>query len=95
MKDEVLEELKKDENCKKKIFTKRKVKGIINKDYNPFEVNYKIYQRRDGLYNMKKILLDEEMKKLSFKDKLITKIFGRTFINVYKMGIEKGFNSRM
>lgn len=83
----------------KKVFTKNKANDIIKKDYNPFEVNYKlIYKRRSGLYKMKRIknlLKKEEIKKFNFKDRIGVLIFNRTFIKVYKMGIEKGFNSRM
>ena len=38
------------EKFKKKLFTKNKAKDIINKNYNPLKVNYKIIYERDGLY---------------------------------------------
>lgn len=59
MKDLVLNGIKKYEKKEEKVFTKKKIKDIMNKNCNPFKVNYKIYKRRDGLYNMKEILLKE------------------------------------
>ena len=47
----------------KKVFTKKKIKDIIKKDYNPFKVDYKIiYKRGSRLYNMEDIVLEEKNK---------------------------------
>lgn len=91
MKDVLLKE----EN-KGKVFTKKKAKDIIKKDYNPLKVNYRlIYKRRDGLYKMEKEILKEIKVALNIKEKIVAGILGKTFVKVYKKGIEKGFNSRM
>lgn len=55
MKDVV--KVKKEE---KKVFTNLKGNDTIKKNHNPFKVNYKIYQRRDGLY-MNNIELNKEI----------------------------------
>lgn len=47
MKKKILEKVKKREQ---KVFTKKKGSDIITKDYNPFEVNCKIYERRSWLH---------------------------------------------
>ena len=38
------------EKNKRKVFTKKKAKYIINKDYNPLKVNYKLIYERDDIY---------------------------------------------
>ncbi len=58
-KEVVLGEVRKDKKLKEKVFTKKKKKDIIKKDCNPFEVNNKIYKRRDGLCNMEDVVLKE------------------------------------
>jgi len=91
MKNVVLEEI---EN-QRKVFTKKKEKDIIKKNCNPLKVNYKrIYKRGSGLY-MENIILKEIRKNLDWKDKIISHTFSKTLIKVYKLGIEKGFNSRI
>ena len=64
----VREEKKFFEKKQEKVFTKKKVNSTIKKDYNPFEVNYKIYQRRDGLYNMQDVVLEKNKKELNIKE---------------------------
>ncbi len=66
----------------KKVFTKKKIKDTIKKKYNPFEVNYKIYKRRDGLY-MNKEVLKEIKKDLNFKERVIVHINKNTFFKVF------------
>lgn len=86
-------ENKKDE---KKVFTKKKIRDTMKKDYNPLKVNYRlICKRRDEFYKMKKEILKELKRGFSCQEKLIVNIFPKTFIKAYKKGIEKGFNSRM
>lgn len=58
MKYVVLKKIKKIEG---KVFTRKKISNTIKKNYNPFEVNCKIYKRRDGLYNMEKETVLKEM----------------------------------
>ena len=90
MKDVVL----KAEN-KRKVFTKEKGNSRININYNPLKVNYRlIYKRRDGLH-MEKGILKEIKAILNFKEKIFACLLRKTFIKVYKKGIEKGFNSKM
>lgn len=59
MKDVVLKEIRKNEKKGEKVFTKKKAKDIIIRNYNPFGVDYKFYKRGSGLYNMKDIILKE------------------------------------
>lgn len=59
MKDVVLKEIRKNEKKGEKLFTKKESKVTIRKNYNPLKVNYKIYKRGSGLYNMKDIILKE------------------------------------
>ncbi len=61
MKDLVSEELKENEG---KVFTKKETKDIIKKDYNPFEVNSKIYKRRSELF-MEEMIKGEIEKELN------------------------------
>lgn len=44
----------KKKKLEEKVFTKKKGNDIISKDYNPFEVNCKIYERRSELQKMEK-----------------------------------------
>lgn len=41
------------------------------------------------------VVLDEINKELNWKERIIGHVLRRTFIKIYKKGIEKGFNSRM
>ena len=61
MKDLVSEELKENEG---KVFTKKIGNDIIKKDYNPFEVNSKIYKRRSELF-MEEMIKGEIEKELN------------------------------
>ncbi len=88
MKDVVL----KDEKEEEKLFTKNKNKITIKKNYNPFEVNYKIYKRGSGLY-MEDNILKEIRKKLDWKGKIISYIFPRTFIKVYSIATQRVVNN--
>ena len=37
---------------------------------------------------------EEVLKKLNFVEKIIVKLFTKTFVKVYKIGITYGFNSK-
>ena len=43
---------------------------------------------------MKDVVLDEIMKELSWKEKIVVKILAKTFYKVYKLGITFGFNNK-
>ena len=79
------------ENVKKckKLFTKNECNNIIRKKYNPLRAK-KI--EREGLFMKEKDvgLLEE----LNWKEKILVKIFTRTFMKVYKVGITFGFNNK-
>ncbi len=82
-KEVILDETKKSKKEGGKLFTKKKSNNTIRKNYNPFEVNYKIYKRRDGSYNMDKMILEEIKKDLNFKERIIVHINKKTFIKVF------------
>lgn len=50
------------EKCSKKLFTKKNTKGIIKKNYNPSEVNWKIYKRKGEKYIMEDKILESKCK---------------------------------
>lgn len=41
---------------------------------------------------MKDVVLDELKKELTFKEKILTKIFRKTFIKIYQLGMIRCFN---
>lgn len=41
---------------------------------------------------MKDVVLNEMKKELSWKERIIVKIFKKTFYDVYQVGLKKGFN---
>ena len=43
---------------------------------------------------MKNVVEDEIVKELNFMERIIVKIFTKTFIKVYKIGITYGFNNK-
>ena len=43
---------------------------------------------------MKDVVLNEVKKELNFRERIIVKLFGKTFYKVYKIGITYGFNNR-
>lgn len=51
----------------KKVFTKNKPKDIINKNYNPLKVNYKLIYEREGIYMESKKEKKEKFVSLLFK----------------------------
>lgn len=71
----------------KKIFTKEAKNTIINKKYNPLKVNYKLIYEREGLYvkKTKDVLLKEINKELNWKEKIVIKIFKKTFCKVHNL----------
>lgn len=72
------------EKNNERIFTKNNEKDIIYKKYNLFAANNKKYLQRKGLFmkNTKEIILDEVTKELNWKEKIIVKIFNKTFNKV-------------
>ena len=81
------------EKCKK-VFTKEERNIIINKDYNPLKVNYKIYKRGSGLFMKNETL--NRVKKIGKKynksenvTKLLLKICLDFKISDYEKIIEK------
>lgn len=67
------------EKNERKVFTEKKGNSRIRKNYNPLKVNCKIYRRRDGLYKMKKVKLNEAKKEISskygIKEKVVAILF--------------------
>ena len=93
MKDVVLEELKKDEICKKKVFTKKRVNSTIKKDYNLLSKDYNSDYEREGLYMKEtKVILERLKKQLNWKLKIVVKIFPKTCIKLYRKGMADCFN---
>ena len=43
---------------------------------------------------MKDVVLDEVKKDLNFKERIIVKLFSKTFYKIYKIGITFGFNNK-
>ena len=43
---------------------------------------------------MKNVVLNEVIKELNWKEKFIIRLFDKTFIKVYKIGITYGFNNK-
>lgn len=43
---------------------------------------------------MKDVVKEEVLKELNIVEKIIVKLFTKTFINVYKIGITYGFNNK-
>lgn len=43
---------------------------------------------------MKNVVEDEMVEELNFVERIIVKIFRKTFIKVYKIGITYGFNNK-
>jgi hypothetical protein len=67
-----------------KVFTKNNEKGIIRKKYNFFTANNKKYLQRKGLLmkETKEITLNGVTKELNWKEKIIIRIFNKTFNKV-------------
>ena len=40
------------------------------------------------------VVIDEIMKELNWKERIIVKLFAKTFEKVYKLGITFGFNNK-
>jgi len=72
------------EEKNEKIFTKNNEKGIIRKKYNFFTANNKKYLQRKGLLmkETKEITLNGVTKELNWKEKIIIRIFNKTFNKV-------------
>ena len=76
MKNVVLKNSNKFAKVSKKLFTKKKEKDTIRKDYNPLKVNCKNYRRGSGLYmeSEKLIIAKQLSKKYNKKEELILKM---------------------
>ena len=72
------------EKSQKNVFTKNIGKDIINKKYNLFTANNKKYLQRKGLLmkETKEITLNGVTKELNWKEKIIIRIFNKTFNKV-------------
>ncbi len=78
-----------------KIFTKNDGKDIIYNKYNLLNINNDFYEREALLMKITEdIVLKEITKELNFVERIIVKIFSSTFIKVYKIGINFGFNNK-
>ena len=75
------------EKKEKKLFTNSKSNNIIRRKYNPLKAK----SEREGLLMKEK---DVVVNELNFKEKIIVKLFPKTFIKVYKLGITFGFNNK-
>lgn len=43
---------------------------------------------------MKNVVLDELMRELNWRERIIVKLFKKTFYKMYKIGVTFGFNSK-
>lgn len=43
---------------------------------------------------MKDVVVDEIVKELNWKERIIVRIFRKTFCKIYKLGITYGFNNK-
>lgn len=43
---------------------------------------------------MKNVVKDDVLKELNFAEKIIVKVFRKTFIKIYKFGITFGYNNK-
>ncbi len=70
----------------KKVFTKNEEKGIIRLRYNLFIANNKNLQRK-GFFmkEAKEIVVNELTEELNWKEKLIVKVFNKTFNKVVNL----------
>lgn len=76
------------------IFVKEKVTFV---KYPPQWIRFNIFihqerSKNKGVYGMKDVVLDEVVKELNFRERIIVKVFRKTFIKVYKSGIKYGYN---
>lgn len=82
---------------KEKVFTKEKCNNIISKDYNPLNEDYKRFYGREGLFmkETKDVELKEieKSKELNLKDRIIIKLFPKTFVKVYGIAGKRVFNN--
>lgn len=67
-----------------KTFTKSRGKDIIRTKYNFFTANNKKYLQRKGLLmkETKEIILNEVTKEINWREKIIIKVFNKTFNKV-------------
>ncbi len=43
---------------------------------------------------MKDVVLNEIIKELNWKERIVVKVFRKTFCKIYKLGIAYGFNNK-
>lgn len=92
-KEVVLNETKKSKKEGEKLFTKKKSKVTIKKNYNPFDKDYNSIYERGGLYMEEtKVTLKRLTKKSNWKDKIFVKIFPKICIKLYRKGMADCFN---
>lgn len=72
----------------KKIFTNKKRNNIMRRKYNPLKAKK---SEREGLPMKEK---DEVVNELNWRERIIVKLFPKTFIKIYKLGITFGFNNK-
>ena len=100
MKNAQIKNINKEINNNKKLeklFTKNKIIIIMKKNYNPLKVNCKSIYEREGLV-MKKtndIILEEIRKELNWKQKIVTKLFNKTFSKVCNLARKNTVNSML
>lgn len=75
----------------KKRFTKKKSNNITRKNYNPLNEELLKSYEREGLFMEEK---DVVVNELNWRERIIVKLFPRTFIKIYKLGITFGFNNK-
>jgi len=87
---------KKFKNKEKKVFTRGESNIIIKKDCNPLSKDYKKIYKRGWLFmkGIKEVELEEVRKRLDWKGKIIVKVFPKTFVKIYKIGITFGYNNK-
>lgn len=66
----------------------------VDLNFNRLSSYNRYTKERGGLFmgKTKDIILNEEMKKLNFKERFIIKIFGKTFEKIYRLGMVRCFN---
>ena len=75
----------------KKRFTKKKSNNITRKNYNPLNEELLKSYEREGLFMEEK---DVVVNELNWRERIIVKLFPRTFIKIYKLGITFWFNNK-
>lgn len=81
----------------KNVFTKNESNNIMRKKYNLLNKDYKKICEREGLFmkETKDVELKEieKSKELNLKDRIIIKLFPKTFVKVYGIAGKRVFNN--